>query len=151
MLLERNYPKSLIKKAINKAIKVPRDVALRLVSRKTLSTRPVFVVLWDPRLPSVTNLTSKHWRSMTGQDPYLRDVFPEPPMVAYKRQRNIRDKIIRAKIPVKFTRAQRTMPGMKKCGNCVVCPYVTEGIQVKSKTKIWNLVKPFKCLTKNVV
>ena len=133
MLLERNYPKSLVKTAINKAIKVPRDVALRLVSKKTLSTRPVFVVLWDPRLPSVTNLTSKHWRSMTGQDPYLWDVFPEPPMVAYKRQRNIRDKIIRAKIPAKFNRTHRTIPDMKKCGNCVVCLYVTEGIQVKSK------------------
>ena len=88
---------------------------------------------------------------MTGQDPHLRDVFPEPPMVAYKRQRNIRDKIIKAKIPVKNTRTQRTIPGMKKCGNCVVCPYVKEGNQVKSKIKTWNLAKPFNCLTKNVV
>ena len=81
---------------------------------------------------------------MTGQD-------PEPPMVEYKRQTNIRDRIIKAKIPAKFTRAQRSIPGMKKCGNCVVCPYVKEGNQVKSKTKTWNLVKPFNCVTKNVV
>ena len=109
MFLERNYPKSLIKTAINKANKVPR-----LINRKTLNTRQVFVILWDPRLPSVTSLTRKHWRSMTGQDPHLRDVFPEPPMVAYKRQTNIRDRIIKAKIPAKFTRAQKSIPGMKK-------------------------------------
>ena len=78
LLLERHYPKSIIHTAINKANQVPREVALRIVSRKTLSTTPVFVVLWDPRLPSVTSLISKHWRSMTGQDPHLRDVFPEP-------------------------------------------------------------------------
>ena len=40
---------------------------------------------------------------------------------------------------------------MKKCGNCIVCPYVKEGTQVKSKNKTWNLVKPFNCLTRNVV
>jgi hypothetical protein len=88
---------------------------------------------------------------MTGQDPNLREVFPEPPMVAFKRQRNIRDRIIKAKIPTKSTRQQRSFPGMRKCGNCVVCPFETKGIQVKSKNKTWNLVKPFNCLTKNVV
>ena len=88
---------------------------------------------------------------MTGQDPYLKEVFTEPPMVAFKRQRNIRDKIIRAKIPTKSTRNQRSIPGMKKCGKCVVCPFVKAGTQVKSKNKTWNIVKPFNCLTKNVV
>lgn len=86
-----------------------------------------------------------------GQDPYLKEVFPEPPMVAYKRQRNIKDRIIKAKIPTKSTRHQRSVPGMKKCGKCVVCPFVKEGTQVKSKNNTWNLVDPFNCLTKNVV
>ena len=39
----------------------------------------------------------------------------------------------------------------EKCGKCVVCPFVKEGTQVKSKNNTWNLVKPFNCLTKNVV
>ena len=69
---------------------------------------------WDPRLPSVQSLTSKHYRSMTGLDPYLKEVFPEPPMVAFKRQRNIKDRIIKATIPIKFTRHQRSVPGRRK-------------------------------------
>ena len=39
---------------------------------------------YDPRLPSITEIVKKHWRSMV-KDPYLADVFKEPPLIAYKR------------------------------------------------------------------
>ena len=32
-------------------------------------------------------------------DPYLKEVFPKPPLLAYKRQRNIGDIIIKSKVP----------------------------------------------------
>ena len=38
------------------------------------------------------------WRSMI-QDPRLKEVFPKPPLVAYKRPKNIRDTSIRSKVP----------------------------------------------------
>ena len=69
MLVARKYPLYLIDSAISKARLVSREQSLKLVSRTKLSTRPVFVVLLDPRLPSIISLTNKHWRSMTGQDP----------------------------------------------------------------------------------
>ena len=70
---------------------------------------------------------------MTSQDPYLKGVFPEPPLVAYKRQRNIRDNIIRAQIPANQSRPKRSMPGMKKCGKCVVCPFVKYVFGIKDQ------------------
>ena len=69
MLLARQYPNGIKNSGISKARLIPRDKALKSVSRIKLNTRPVFVVLWDPRLPSIPDLTKKHWRSMTGQDP----------------------------------------------------------------------------------
>ena len=33
------------------------------------------------------------------QDPYLAEVYPFPPLAAYKRQPNIQDAMIRAKVP----------------------------------------------------
>ena len=135
MLLARDYPEGLINSAISKARAIPRDKAHKYASRTQLNMRPVFVVPWDPRLPSIPELTRNHWRSMTWQDPYLKDVFPEPPLIAYKRQRNIRDNIIRARVPPTQTKHKRIIPGMKRCGNCSVCPYVKEGNQIKTKTK----------------
>ena len=47
-------------------------------------------------------------------NPYLADVFPEPPLVAFKRQKNVKDYVIRSKIPlVPTSRPKRTIKGMK--------------------------------------
>ena len=86
-LLQRNYPVKMIERAINHAKSVPRSVLLKPVLRDTTTRRPVFVATWDPRLPSLSLILQKHWRSMTFMDSYLKEVFPEPPMVAYKRQK----------------------------------------------------------------
>ena len=64
------------------------------------SERPVLAIVYDPRIPGIQNIQAKHWRSMKSQDEYLAKVFPEPPLVGFKRQRNIHDHIIRAKVPV---------------------------------------------------
>ena len=37
---------------------------------------------------------------MVGQDPYLSEVFEQPPFTAFRRQRNIRDHLIRGKVPL---------------------------------------------------
>ena len=72
---------------------------------------------------------------MTCQDPKLKEVFPEPPLVAYKVAPNLRNKLVRAKVPPKAdARPKRTVPGMKKCGqqNCGVCPYIQPGKYFKA-------------------
>ena len=82
----------------------------------------------DPRLPDIQSIQAKHWRSMVCQDPYLSEVFPEPPLTAYKRQRNVRDHLIRAKVPSDpKLHPQRRQRGMKKCGkDCSACPFIRE-------------------------
>ena len=99
MLIERKYPSGVIDHAINKAKAIPRTQALRPVVRNQTNNRQACVVYWDPRLPSLSAIKRKHWRSMVSFDPYLAKVFPEPPLTAYKRQKNIRDYLIRSKYP----------------------------------------------------
>ena len=70
------------------------------------------------------------------QDPYLKDVFPLPPLVAYKRQPNLKDKIIRAKVPDAVRkRPKREIPGMTKMyelSNLSVCQ-AWQHCEIKSK------------------
>ena len=98
LLLARKYPEQLIDAAQDKAKKIPRKVALLKVRKKDTTNRPVFSIKYDPRLPSIQALQSKHWRSMTVQNQYLKEVFTEPPMTAYRRQTNIRDILIKFKV-----------------------------------------------------
>jgi hypothetical protein len=83
--------------AIQKARLIARAEALKRVTRDNSTQRSVFAVSYDPQLPSITKVVQKHWRSMT-QDPYLKDIFPLPPLVAFTRQPNINDNIIKAKV-----------------------------------------------------
>ena len=152
MLLDRDYKASIIDAAITKAKAVPRSEALKKVVKSKTTKRPVFVVRHDPRLPSIKNIIHKHYRSMT-QDPYLAEVFPEPPLAAYTRPKNIRDLLIRAKLPSK-TRQRRKIPGMKRCkNNCNICPYVNVCKSVKSTytDKTVPLNKEYDCQTQNLV
>ena len=60
-------------------------------------------------------------------DPYLATVFPEPPLIAFKRQRNIKDFIIRSKVSESRKFPKQIKLGMKKCEkSCSACPYILE-------------------------
>ena len=79
--------------AVDKARRIPRKEALTKVEKKNGQHRPVFVIQYDPRLPSITDITRKHWRSMVNRDPMMQETFPDPPLVAYKVAANLRSKI----------------------------------------------------------
>ena len=121
MLLERDYKPGLIDAVIEKAKAIPRSEALKKVENKKDNKRPVFVITYDPRLPSITNIVHKHWRTMT-KDPYLKQVFEAPPLIAYRRPKNLKELTIRAKVPpLAPSRPKRKIPGMTKCNRCPTC------------------------------
>ena len=77
MLLSRGYTSQIIEAAIAKARAIPRLETLKCVSRPTTTDRPTYVVLYDRRLPLMTDITRKHWRSMVNQSNQMLKVFPE--------------------------------------------------------------------------
>ena len=133
MLMDRDHRPGNIDAAITSAKAIPRSEALKRVERSKSPNRPVFVVRFDRRLPSVTQITRRHWRTMV-QDPCLKTVFPEPPINAYTRPQSIRDKLIRAKVPPESSRPKRIIQGMHQCRkNSDICPYVKTGKVIKAK------------------
>ena len=88
------------------------------------------------------------------QDPYLKEVFPLPPMVAYRRPANLKDKLVRSKIPKTQSRPSRKIPGMKRCRyDCLTCPYVQTGKAVTSSASSYKheIETQVDCQTSNVV
>ena len=143
----------MIESAIERARKIPRTEALKRVHREKTSNRPVFVINFDPRLPSIPSIVKKHWRTMA-QDPRLKEIFPLPPLVAYKRPPNIRDSLIRAKVPrPNPNKPKRNLPGMKQCLNCGVCPYVRVGKSVRSTNNNYQIEinTSVNCSSSNVI
>ena len=114
MLLDRDYKSKSIDAAIEKARSVSREDALKKVVTSKSDDRVVFVTHFDPRLPSIPSIVRKHYRSMVSQDFYLSQVFPSAPIVAFKRPRNIREILIKARVPTINTRPTRVQNGYKK-------------------------------------
>ena len=91
LLLARGYKRGIVTGALEKARNIPREEAIKKVERKS-QQRPVLVIQYDPRLPSITNIARRHWRTMVSMDPKLQEVFPEPPLVAYLVAPNLKSK-----------------------------------------------------------
>jgi hypothetical protein len=154
MLLSRSYPERLIQSAIDRAKNIPRKMALKKAYKKNAVKRPVFAIKYDPRLPSIGSIQAKHWRSMVAQNKYMAECFPEPPLTAFKRPRNIKELLIRAKVPPPLDlRQKRELKGMVKCSNnCSACPYVKQGRNVKiNKRSTWRINRRLNCNTFNAV
>ena len=153
LLQSRGYSNRMIEAALDRARGIPRIKALRRVLRKEEDKRPVFALTYDPRLPQIQPTMAKHWRAMIGQDPYLSEVFKQPPLTAFKRQRNIRDHLIRARVP-KYTKLHlpREKRGMKRCNkNCTACPYVKEVKYMKINKGEWKVNQSLNCERSNCI
>ena len=155
MLIDRDYKPRLITAAIDRARSVSREEALKKVVRQKSSDRPVLVIQFDPRMPSLPRIVQKHWRSMISADPYLRQVFPLPPLIAYRRPKNIREMVIKARVPPVYIRPTRIQTGYKKCTNvsCLTCPYSIPGKLIKSSASDFKIEvnASVNCKSRNII
>ena len=150
-LLDRGYQEQAVDSAIKRAKKIPRKVALKAVTKSKQTQGPVFAHTYDPRLPSISQIQAKHYRSMTAKNTYLAEVFKRPPITAYRRQPNLRNFLIRAKVPTNKEN-QRVLKGMKKCGKgCASCPYIKETKNIKINKKNWVINSKLDCNSFNIV
>ena len=127
MLLGRDYRPGVINSAIERAKLIPRKKALEKVISKE-NDRVIFAIEFSPQLPSISGIMSSAWRVMV-QDPRMKEVFPQPPMLAWKRPKSIKDNLVRTKVPEESSRSRRNLHGMKKCNKsgCNTCPFVKKG------------------------
>ena len=85
-----------------------RERALERVdkSKDQSKRRPVFSVEYHPALSQLSKTLQEDWRVMI-DDPHLKEVFPLPPLVSYRRPPNLKEKLVRAKIPPTLSRPRR--------------------------------------------
>lgn len=154
-LLDRGYKQNFIAKAFEKVIDISRETALIKTEKKTVK-RVVLSLQFDPRLPNISNILFRFWKVMT-QNPHLKRTFPEAPMICWTRPKNLRDFLIKAKLPPIITerRSDRDKNGFSHCGrNCKMCqnsPRFCRSV-VNSKTQeIFPILSKLDCTSKNVI
>ena len=91
---------------------------------------------------------------MVGQDPYLAEVFKNPPLTAFRQQRNIQNILIKSKVPdPPKLYSERKIKGMVKCGTfCTACPFINVRKSIKiNDNEIWKLNKRYSCNNFNII
>jgi hypothetical protein len=126
MLLQRDYRPKVIDNAFDKVREIGREETLEKVSRENKNEGRVRALfMFDMRLPNLSGIFRKNWQTMVSEDIRLQSVFPQPPMVCYSREKNIREQLCQAKLPPARARLREVEDGFKRCGksSCRLCPF----------------------------
>ena len=56
-----------------------------------------FVTQYHPAVPNVKQILMKHWHLIEEQ-PLLKEIFKQPPLISYKKGRSLKDILVRSKL-----------------------------------------------------
>ena len=134
------------------SFKITLIYALQRVEKQKDISREVLTITFHPALPSLNSIIQKHWRVMTSSDQDLADCFTKPSIVAYRRSKNLRDILVKAKMePEKRTRQKI---GFFKCKrSCVMCSFATPRQHHRNPIsgESFEITSYIDCTTKNVI
>ena len=155
----RGYPRDIVNEAYLKAASMNREALLQRAGNKTQKTmnRVPLVLTFNPANPNLVQIIQKHWDIMRLSN--KASAFPEPPMVVYRRNQNLGDKLVRAKLksPYNTQTTQQKRPGfVNPCGStrtfCHICPKKDLPQQYTSSYTGRNYTGVnYTCETRNVV
>ena len=136
-LLTRGYNEELVDRQMERAIIIPRENTLQNHQRQTSMRiqRLPLVITYHPGLPKIANILKKHLPILHASG-RLRDAVPNPPMVAFRRPKNLRDLLVRAEL--KNSGPPSTQTGNYQCQDkrCHTCKIIIEKNIFKSKIMV---------------
>ena len=101
---------------------ISRENCLQLRPSQDKPALLPLVVTYHPILPSFQSITKRHLPTLQTSK-RLQDAFLHPPLIDFRRRRNLRDLLVRASLNA----IQNETPGNHPCGaaGCKTCPILT--------------------------
>ena len=96
-LIERGYPQTLIENLQSDIKFTERESALLKHNKKEEKEILPFVTLYQPSVSTLKEVLMKKWNLIQNQ-PLLRQIFKQPPVISYKKEKSLKDTLVRAKI-----------------------------------------------------
>ena len=95
-LIARGYPERLIHETLSEVKFENRNAALTQKPKENKRILP-FVTQYQPSVPNLKQILMKNWY-LIEQQPLLKEIFKEPPIISYTRGRSLKDILVRAKL-----------------------------------------------------
>ncbi len=123
-LRNRNYKNKIITNQIAKAADIPRAQTLVYKDKDKSNKRVPLVTTYHPQLPKLGSIVNKHMPTLH-LSPKLRDAISEPPVIAYRRPKNLRDLLVSARLKPAATDTHHDTVCTPCNKPCKACNYVT--------------------------
>ena len=86
---------TLVRKILTEVQFFDRTKALRNKTEKAKQILP-FVTTYNPATPNLKKILMKHWHIIQKQ-PKLAHIFKQPPIVSYRKEKSLKEILVRAK------------------------------------------------------
>ena len=149
---ERGFKKEDMEKTLEAVSGMKREEVLEYKGRPKTDRVP-FVITFHPRLRKLGNVLHKHFHLLQSNE-RLKRAFAQPPMVAFRRLKNLRDMLMHSKLH----RVEKKEEGTSCCNaaRCKCCSMLVEsksfeingkrhGTLVGGSCKSSNLIYAVKC------
>jgi hypothetical protein len=148
-LKRQGYNDRVIESGFSKTSENNRNDLLEYKEKK-INNRVPLVLTYHPSLEKISGIVSHHWKEIEKSEA-LAKLFPEPPVVAFRRHKSIKDTLVRAAV----SRPSSTVGQCQPCGDkrCKCCLQLQHAQVFHSKTtgKEYKIFCNVNCKTPNVV
>ena len=142
---ERGYPDNILSKAFNRVQNVNRESALE-PSASDNEERIPFTLTFHPNNLAARNAVLRNFKILQS-DPETAPIFPNPPLVSFKRDRNLRNSLVRSSLPSNLE------PGTFDCSRkvCNTCPFINSKTHIRGPNGSYQVNDHFDCTTSNII
>ena len=117
-LKKRGYNDKIIESGFSKASEINRNDLLEYKEKK-INKRVPLVLTYHPSLEKIAGIVRHHWKEIEKSET-LAKLFPEPPVVAFRRPKSIKDTLVRAAVSRPSSMVAQCKPcGDKRCKCCL--------------------------------
>ena len=99
----RGYNITSLRKTAITVGHTPRDTLLQYNTTKPKSDRIPLVITYHHKLKPISTIIHQNYTKMIKDNPAMKDVFPEPPVVSFRRPSNLSNILVRANHVVRKT------------------------------------------------
>ena len=159
-LTNRGYKHKYVTNEIDKVSLIPRQTSLKQTNKAT-NNRVPYVITYNPALRQIPSITKKYFPVLQSST-RCTEVFPGPPLIAYRRPKSLRNYLVRAKINSNInnnsnsTNPPLNPPGSYKCNisRCKTCSFIatdTINYTFPNTSQTRNISSKLSCSTNNLI
>ena len=142
---ERGYPDNIFSKPLNHVQNVNRESALEPSASDNEEWIP-FTLTFHPSNLAARNVVLGNFNILQS-DPETAPIFPNPPLVSFKRDRNLRNSLVRSSLPSNLE------PGTFNCSRkvCNTCPFINSKTHIRGPNGSYQVNEHLDCTTSNII